>query len=154
MRSLLQKSKQMYRYILLRGGSMLLLALPETFGQMMDALHHIDEWDKIFLRVDPTCPSKRSQKTRGTDPCLHFQPSALPKRSCLLCFLQATVFGVADLLLFHLFQTFLILSDSRDRRTHKHLCPVLHTCHSCRWGSPFQLSKAIGQHGPHGTALS
>lgn len=55
---------------------------------------------------------------------------------------------------FHLFQTFLFLSYSRDWRTHKHLCPVLHTCQPRRCRSSFQLSKAIGQHGPHGTALS
>lgn len=143
----------MYRYILLRGCSMLLLALPERFGQVTDALHQIDEWDKIVLRAHPTCPSKRSQKTRAADPCLHLQPSTLPKSSCLLCFLQATVFRAADLLLFHLFQIFLILSDIRDRRTHKHLCAVLHTCHPCSWGSSFQSSKVVGQRAPHGTAL-
>lgn len=152
MGSLLWKSKQVYTYSLSRGCSLLLLALPERFGQMADALHHTDDGTRysseLILHIKVRGVSKEGVQTHV---CIS-SPALCPKASISCLFFEPLCLELWIHFSFVFSRPF-FFSHTADRRTHKHLCPVLHTCQPCRWRSPFQLSKAKGQHGPHGTAL-
>lgn len=86
--------------------------------------------------------SKSSQKRRGADLCLPFNPTTLTKKICLLHILWTIIFGAVDILLSRLLQTFLyfFFSYSRTRRTHKHLFPCV------RYFPALQMVQSCGSH--------